>query len=102
VRCESEKFPGIDEQSGGPRVLALLQLEQELLSRNSAGVSGQLTPREADVLALARDGAPVNEIAKRVSLSRGTVRNYLTASIAKLGAANRHEAARIAAEHGWI
>ncbi|MFI6427378.1 DNA-binding response regulator [Promicromonospora sp. NPDC050880] len=61
-----------------------------------------LTPRETDVLALARDGAPVDEIAQRVSLSRGTVRNYLAAAIAKLGAANRHEAARIAAEHGWI
>ena len=61
-----------------------------------------LTPRETDVLALARDGAPVDEIAQRVSLSRGTVRNYLAAAIAKLGGANRHEAARIAADHGWI
>lgn len=61
-----------------------------------------LTPREADVLALARDGAPVDEIARRVSLSPGTVRNYVAAAIAKLGASNRHEAARIAAEHGWI
>jgi two-component system response regulator DesR len=61
-----------------------------------------LTPREADVLALARDGAPIDEIAQRVSLSRGTVRNYLAAAIAKLGTANRHEAARVAAKHGWI
>lgn len=67
----------------------------------SAGDS-PLTPREADVLALARDGAPADEIAQRVSLSRGTVRNYLAAAIAKLGAKNRHDAARIAAEHGWI
>ena len=67
----------------------------------SAGDS-PLTPREADVLGLARDGAPVEEIALRVSLSRGTVRNYLAAAIAKLGAANRHEAARIAADQGWI
>ncbi|MEV6230839.1 helix-turn-helix transcriptional regulator [Saccharopolyspora shandongensis] len=63
----------------------------------SAGDS-PLSPREADVLAL----APVDEIAQRVSLSRGTVRNYLAAAVAKLGTANRHEAARIAAEKGWI
>lgn len=61
-----------------------------------------LSPRESDVLALARDGAPVEEIARRVSLSRGTVRNHLASVIGKLGAANRHEAARIAAERGWI
>ncbi|MFN6547234.1 LuxR C-terminal-related transcriptional regulator [Mycolicibacterium nivoides] len=51
---------------------------------------------------MAREGAPVDEIAQRVSLSRGTVRNYLAAAIAKRGAANRHEAARTAAKHGWI
>lgn len=67
----------------------------------SAGDS-PLSPRESDVLALARDGAPVEEIARRVSLTRGTVRNHLASVISKLGAANRHEAARIAAEHGWI
>lgn len=61
-----------------------------------------LSPREADVLTYARDGAPVDEIAQRASLSSGTVRNYLSAAAAKLGAANRHEAARIAAERGWI
>lgn len=67
----------------------------------SAGDS-PLSPRESDVLALARDGAPLEEIARRVSLSRGTVRNHLAAAMAKLDAANRHEAVRVAAEHGWI
>jgi two-component system response regulator DesR len=67
----------------------------------SAGDS-PLSPRESDVLALARDGAPVEEIARRVSLTRGTVRNHLASAIGKLEASNRHEAARIAAEHGWI
>ncbi|WP_045739601.1 response regulator transcription factor [Actinoplanes rectilineatus] len=67
----------------------------------SAGDS-PLTPREADILALARDGAPVEEIARRVVLSRGTVRNHLASAISKLHAANRHEAAHIAAGHGWI
>lgn len=61
-----------------------------------------LSPREADVLSEARDGSAIDEIAKRVSLSPGTVRNYLSVAAGKLGAANRHEAARIAAERGWI
>ena len=61
-----------------------------------------LSPREADVLALAAEGSPVEEIADRASLSAGTVRNYLSAAVTKLGVANRHEAARVARDRGWI
>lgn len=61
-----------------------------------------LTPREADVLTLAEAGSPVDEIARRISLSPGTVRNYLSSAAGKLGAANRHEAVRLARERGWI
>jgi two-component system, NarL family, response regulator DesR len=61
-----------------------------------------LTPREADVLELAAEGAPVEEIARRAALSPGTVRNYLSSAAGKIGAANRHEAARIARQYGWI
>ena len=67
----------------------------------SAGDS-PLTARETDVLVLAASGAPIDEIARRASLSPGTVRNYLSAAAGKLGAANRHEAARLAREQGWI
>ncbi|UFU07824.1 response regulator transcription factor [Ruania halotolerans] len=67
----------------------------------SAGAS-PLTAREADVLELAADGAAVEEIATRASLSPGTVRNYLSSAVTKLGAANRHEAARMARARGWI
>lgn len=67
----------------------------------SAGDS-PLTPREADVLELAADGAPVEEIAQRASLSPGTVRNYLSSAAGKVGAANRHEAVGIARRYGWI
>jgi two-component system response regulator DesR len=67
----------------------------------SAGDS-PLTPREADVLELAADGAPVEEIAARAHLSPGTVRNYLSAAAAKLGARNRHAAVDVARRHGWI
>ncbi|MGU3431958.1 response regulator [Actinomycetes bacterium M1A6_2h] len=61
-----------------------------------------LTPREADVLEFAADGASIAEIAQRAHLSPGTTRNYLSAAAAKLGAANRHEAAAVARRHGWI
>jgi two-component system response regulator DesR len=61
-----------------------------------------LTSREAELLSLAAGGAPVAEIASRVALSPGTVRNYLSAATAKLGAENRHAAARMARERGWL
>jgi two-component system response regulator DesR len=66
--------------------------------------SGQspLTPREADVLELAADGASIEQIAERASLSRGTTRNYLSSAAAKLGATNRHQAVHLARTHGWI
>ena len=67
----------------------------------SAGDS-PLTAREADVLRLAATGAPIDEIAQHASLSPGTVRNYLSSAVGKTGAANRHEAARIARTRGWI
>ncbi|MFI1954876.1 response regulator [Streptomyces xinghaiensis] len=67
----------------------------------SAGDS-PLTAREAQLLELAADGAPVAEIARRAGLSPGTVRNYLSAAAAKLSAENRHTAVRIARERGWL
>jgi two-component system, NarL family, response regulator DesR len=61
-----------------------------------------LTERERDVLAVAASGASVAEIAAKLSLSEGTVRNYLSVAIQKLHAANRIEAARIAESKGWL
>ena len=61
-----------------------------------------LTPREADVLEYAADGASIEQIASRAHLSAGTTRNYLSSAVTKLGAANRHEAAVIARRQGWI
>ncbi|GGN19597.1 DNA-binding response regulator [Streptomyces fuscichromogenes] len=61
-----------------------------------------LTAREADILHLASDGAPVSEVAERAVLTPGTVRNYLSSAISKLGVSNRHEAVSKAREHGWI
>ncbi len=61
-----------------------------------------LTERERDVLAVAATGASIAEIATKLYLSEGTVRNYLSDAIQKLHAANRVEAARIAESKGWL
>jgi len=61
-----------------------------------------LTDRERQVLRLAGDGVTSAEIADQLSLSEGTVRNYLSEAISKLGAGNRIEAARIARTKGWL
>lgn len=61
-----------------------------------------LTDRERQVLRLAGDGASGGAIAAELDLSEGTVRNYLSEAISKLGASNRVEAARIARQRGWL
>jgi two-component system, NarL family, response regulator DesR len=61
-----------------------------------------LTDRERQVLRLAGDGMASLDIASKLHLSEGTVRNYLSEAISKLGAANRVEAARIARTKGWL
>lgn len=61
-----------------------------------------LSPRELEVLRLATRGADAAEIAGCLYLSKGTVRNYLTAIVGKLGARNRIDAIRIAEEAGWL
>jgi two-component system response regulator DesR len=61
-----------------------------------------LTKRECEVLEAAVDGATVADIAATLFLSEGTVRNYLSTAIAKTGSRNRVEAARLAAERGWL
>jgi two-component system response regulator DesR len=77
-------------------------VDPELAAEAIAAGDSPLTPREADVLELAAGGAPVEEIAARAALSPGTVRNYLSSAVSKLGAANRHEACAIARRMGWI
>ena len=61
-----------------------------------------LTDRERQVLRMAGEGQTSADIASTLHLSEGTVRNYLSEAINKLGAANRVEAARIAREKGWL
>ncbi|RZS43375.1 LuxR family two component transcriptional regulator [Herbihabitans rhizosphaerae] len=61
-----------------------------------------LTARELDVLRLTLRVPTVSAIADEVHLAAGTVRNYLSSAMTKLGVATRHEAARIAYDEGWI
>ena len=61
-----------------------------------------LTDRERQVLRLADEGLSGEAIARALKLSEGTVRNYLSEAIGKLGAANRVEAARLARQKGWL
>lgn len=61
-----------------------------------------LSDRELEVLRLVREGLSAGAIAAAAHLAPGTVRNYLSAAMAKLGAPTRAEAARIAWEEGWI
>jgi two-component system response regulator DesR len=61
-----------------------------------------LTERERQVLRLSAEGVSTADIARQLHLSAGTVRNYLSDAIDKLGASNRIEAARTAREKGWL
>jgi two-component system response regulator DesR len=61
-----------------------------------------LSERERQILQRAGDGRSSAEIATELRLSEGTVRNYLSEAISKLGAANRVDAARIARSRGWL
>lgn len=61
-----------------------------------------LTDRELDAVRLSRSAQPVDEIARTLHLAPGTVRNYLSSAISKLGVRSRHEAAQTAWEQGWI
>ena len=61
-----------------------------------------LSERERQVLRLAGEGLSSSDIAARLSLSQGTVRNYLSEAIGKLGVGNRIEAWRLARQRGWL
>ena len=77
-------------------------VDPALAATTLAAGASPLTVRERDVLVAARPGATVAEIAHKLFLSEGTVRNYLSAAIAKTGTRNRAEAVRAADERGWL
>ncbi len=61
-----------------------------------------LTEREREVLAASTSGATIGDLARKLYLSEGTVRNYLSTAIKKLGTRNRVEAAHLAERKGWL
>jgi two-component system response regulator DesR len=77
-------------------------VDPALAAQTLAAGNSPLTGRERDVLTAARDGATVADIATKLVLSEGTVRNYLSSAISKTGARNRVEALRLADERGWL
>ena len=93
----SELAVAIRDVVGGRRVVAA-DLALEALRTGPS----PLTDRERQVLAAARRGQAVAELAAELHLSEGTLRNHLSAAIQKLGASTRAEAARIALEQGWL
>lgn len=72
------------------------------LAADAWGEPDPLTDRERQVLRLAGDGLANAEIAGQLHLSEGTVRNYLSEAMSKLGASNRVAAARLARDRGWL
>jgi two-component system response regulator DesR len=72
------------------------------LAAEAWGDPDPLTDRERQVLRMAGDGSSTAQIAMDLHLSEGTVRNYLSEAISKLGVTNRFEAARLARNQGWL
>jgi two-component system response regulator DesR len=79
-----------------------LVVDPALAAETLAHGDSPLTARERDVLTTARPGRTVAEIASILFLSEGTVRNYLSSAIGKLGARNRTEAIQTAEARGWL
>jgi two-component system, NarL family, response regulator DesR len=85
------------------RVHAGLRVVDPALAAESlSNGNSPLTDRERDVLLAAADGATVADVAARLHLSEGTVRNHLSAAIGKTSARTRAEAVRLADESGWL
>ncbi|GAB2759864.1 response regulator transcription factor [Amycolatopsis magusensis] len=80
----------------------LRYVDPEFAADAIAEVDCPLTERELDVLRLVDDTTTATEIARAMHLSAGTVRNYTSSAMTKLGARSRGQAARIARDHGWI
>lgn len=92
----TELAAAIRRAMNGERVV-----DPELAAALSEGVN-PLTYREREVLSASASGATIEDVARKLYLSEGTVRNYLSTAIKKLGTRNRVEAARLAERKGWL
>ncbi|SEC37597.1 response regulator transcription factor [Arthrobacter woluwensis] len=77
-------------------------IDPSLAAESLVAGESPLTAREVEVLRVSAGGGTVADIAREVFLSEGTVRNHLSAAMAKTGGRTRGDAARIAAENGWL
>lgn len=77
-------------------------VDPQLAAESLSGGASPLTSREREILLAAADGCTVADIARRMHLSEGTVRNHLSSAIGKTGARTRAEAVRIADQNGWL
>jgi two-component system, NarL family, response regulator DesR len=84
------------------RVQRGLRVIDPELATEAWGEADPLTDRERQVLRRAGEGQSSGDIAAELGLSEGTVRNYLSEAISKLGASNRVEASRLARTKGWL
>lgn len=85
------------------RVAAGRRVVDPDLARTARAITeNPLTRREQEILRIAADGATTEEIAARLSVSSKTVRNHLSRAFVRIGARNRMDAIRIAAEHEWL
>ena len=87
----------IRRTAAGERVL-----DSQLAAQALSDGDSPLSQRESEVLISAADGASIADVARRLFLSEGTVRNHLSSAIQKLDAHNRMEAIRVAEEKGWL
>ncbi len=79
-----------------------LVIDPGLAAESWSADAGPLTEREREVLRRAGEGESTAELAKTLRLTEGTIRNYLSEAISKVGAHNRTEAVRIARGKGWL
>jgi two-component system response regulator DesR len=93
----SELASAVRRVAGGERVV-----DPGLAAAALSEGGNPLTERERDVLQASADGATIGDVAAKLYLSEGTVRNYLSTAIKKLGTRNRVEAARLAERKGWL
>ncbi|GAB3210634.1 response regulator transcription factor [Marinactinospora thermotolerans] len=93
----AELAGAIRRVAAGERVI-----DPDLATATIEARANPLTDREVEVLRLAGEGDEPGEIAARLHLAKGTVRNYLGTIVTKLGARNRLDAVRIATEAGWL
>lgn len=77
-------------------------VDPELAAQSLAAGPNPLSAKETEVLRAAARGGTTGQIAARVFLSEGTVRNHLSSAIGKLGVTNRAEAVRAATDSGWL